>query len=128
MTGAPDRVGAQLLYHAALPDDWAVAVTDGEYRWSTRAVTLDEEGFVHCSYHHQLDDVVARFYADVDELAILVIDRNRLDAPVVDEPAADGVDELFPHVYGPIPTRAVVRVVQWLAGDGVAPSVVATIG
>lgn len=128
MTGAPDRVGAQLLYHAALPDDWAVAVTDGEYRWSTRAVTLDEEGFVHCSYRHQLDDVVARFYAAVDELSILVIDRRHLDAPVIDEPAADDVAELFPHVYGPIPTRAVVRVVQWLAGDGVAPSVVATIG
>ncbi|MEX2625945.1 MAG: DUF952 domain-containing protein, partial [Ilumatobacteraceae bacterium] len=85
-------------------------------------VTVEQQGFVHCSHPDQLDGVVARFYADVDELAILVIDRRQLDVRVIDEPPAEGVDELFPHVYGPIPVDAVSDVVRWRVDDGVAPS------
>ncbi len=126
----PERTdpSATTLFHVALPDDWARAAGTGTYGWSTRGVTLEEEGFVHGAHRHQLDGVVERFYADVEELAILVVDRDLLTAPVVDEPPADGVDELFPHVYGPIPVAAVVRVVQWRAADGVAPSVAVASG
>jgi uncharacterized protein (DUF952 family) len=62
--------------------------------------------------------VAQRFYADVSELVLLTIDPDRLTAPVVDEPPADGIDELFPHVYGPIPVDAVVRAEPWRPDDG----------
>ena len=51
------------------------------------------------------------FYADVvDPLVLLVIDTERLTAPVVEESPAEGVDETFPHVYGAINADAVIEV------------------
>jgi uncharacterized protein (DUF952 family) len=101
------------ITHVALPDDWADAQQHGEYRWSTRGVTLEHEGFIHCSLPHQVAGVIDRFYAGVDELVLLEIDTSRLDAPVVLEPPAPGVTEHFPHVYGPIPVAAVVTAAPW---------------
>ena len=107
------------IYHAAIPDDWERARLDGEYRVSTRGVGLEEQGFIHWSYEHQVADVANRFYRDVDELVLLRIDPTRLDRNVIDEAPADGGDELFPHVYGPIPVGAVVSVTVWRrGGDG----------
>lgn len=105
------------LLHLALPDDWRAACDAGEYRVSTRGRTLDEEGFVHCSYPRQLEGVANRFYGDLSELVILHVDPELLDAEVRLEPPADGVDELFPHVYGPIPTSAVIATTLWDRDD-----------
>lgn len=110
------------LLHAALPGDWELATRTGEYPWSTRGRTVGEEGFVHLSYPGQLDGVVERFYADVDPLVILVVDRTRLTDPVVDEPPAPGAAEHFPHLYGALPVDAVVRALQWSASSGVSAS------
>lgn len=111
-----------MIFHVALPDDWAAARAGGTYTVSTRGVTLDQEGFIHCSYDHQLEGVANRFYGDDEALVLLTIDPDLLDAEVgvVVEPPADGVDELFPHVYGPIALRAVVAAVTWpRCDDGV---------
>src|SRR5688572_5844597 len=43
------------LYHAALPADWTAAAAAGVYTMSTRGVTLEQEGFIHCSYRHQVE-------------------------------------------------------------------------
>lgn len=110
------------LFHAALPDDWQAALATGNYTTSTRGVTLDEQGFIHCSYRHQIETVVDHFYADVPELVLLRIDPGLLDdvdIDVVVEPPADGIDELFPHVYGPVPVSAVVSAETWRPVDGV---------
>lgn len=101
------------LLHIALPDDWATAQQSGEYRVSTRGRSLDDEGFIHCSYPHQLLGVAGRFYGDVDEVLLLHLDPNRLGAEVRVEPAVEGGSELFPHVYGPIPVAAVTATTRW---------------
>ena len=105
------------LLHLALPDDWTAARHAGEYRVSTRGRTLDEEGFIHCAYPSQLEGVANRFYADLIEVVILRIDPELLDAEIRVEPAAEGIDELFPHVYGPIPTSAVIASTWWDRDD-----------
>ncbi|CAN5525557.1 DUF952 domain-containing protein [soil metagenome] len=111
--------GSGPIYHAALPDDWSAARRCGEYRMSTRGVTLEHEGFIHCSHRHQVEGVARRFYSDVAELVLLTIDPARLPVPVVEEPPTDGIDELFPHVYGPIPVDAVESAERWRPdGDG----------
>jgi uncharacterized protein (DUF952 family) len=98
---APDQ-----LFHVALESEWRAAATAGEYRVSTRGRTLDDVGFVHASFEHQVPQIIS-FYDDVDEpLVVLVIDPTRLDVPVVVEDGGSG--EHFPHVYGPVPTTAVV--------------------
>jgi uncharacterized protein (DUF952 family) len=100
------------LYHIALPADWERALRSGMYTTSTRGVTLDEEGFIHCSRRHQIEAVAARFYADVAELVLLTIDEAALDVPVTDEDLY-GAGERFPHVYGPIPVAAVLDARPW---------------
>jgi uncharacterized protein (DUF952 family)/heme-degrading monooxygenase HmoA len=107
---------AQIL-HMALPADWRQAQTTNEYRVSTRGVSLEQEGFIHCSFPHQLEGVANRFYADLTDLELLHVQPDLLDVAVRVEPPADGVAELFPHVYGPIPTTAVVAVTPWRRGD-----------
>jgi glutathione S-transferase len=96
-----------------MPDDWASAFADGSYTMSTRDRTLAEEGFIHCSTRDQLVDTANRFYGDVEHLVLLTIDPGRVGSPVVFEPPAPGVDELFPHVYGPVPIAAVVAATSW---------------
>lgn len=104
---------APTILHIAVPNDWHQARDDGEYRVSTRGLSLEQEGFIHCSYPSQLEGVANRFYSDLTELIVLHIDVDLLEAEVRVEPPADGIDELFPHVYGPIPTAAVVATTPW---------------
>jgi uncharacterized protein (DUF952 family) len=104
--------------HLALPADWTEALAVGTYRISTRGRTLADEGFIHCAYPHQVRGVADRFYGDVDELVVVHVDPQLVDAEIRIEPPADGVDERFPHVYGPIPVTAVVATVRWCRSDG----------
>jgi uncharacterized protein (DUF952 family) len=97
------------ILHIAERTHWESARAAGvSYTMSTLGRTLDDEGFIHCSSDMaQVDGVLARFYTGVrrEDLVLLTIDVSRLDAPVRYEPAGD---ELFPHVYGPIPVSAVI--------------------
>jgi uncharacterized protein (DUF952 family) len=104
------------ILHIALPDDWADARVAGEYRVSTRGMTLDDEGFIHCSHPGQIETVANRFFGDVAELVLLHIEPELLEAEVRVEPASDS-GERFPHVYGPIPTAAVIATTWWDRGD-----------
>lgn len=105
------------ILHMALPEDWEAARAAGEYRVSTRGRSLDEVGFIHGSRADQIETVANAFYPDLSELVLLHIEPDLLDADVRIEPGAPGGDELFPHVYGPIPTRAVVATTWWDRGD-----------
>lgn len=100
------------LFHIALTSDWLEAQRSGTYTVSTLGRTLAEEGFIHAAYGDQWQGVRERFYSDVAEpLVLLRIDGELLDVPVVDEPPAPGSTELFPHIYGPLPTSAVVTAI-----------------
>ena len=99
------------IYHLATASDWDRAQQEGEYTTSTRGVTLEQEGFIHASRADQWEGVRDRYYADVDEqLLLLEIDTDLLDVPWVEEPPAPGVEETYPHIYGPLKPGAVVGV------------------
>jgi uncharacterized protein (DUF952 family) len=100
---------AQLL-HITERAAWEAAAGSGEYRMSSRGITLEQEGFIHCSLRHQLRAVAEAVYGDADDLVVLVIDSGRLTSPVRYE-AASGRAEQYPHVYGPVPASAVVEVI-----------------
>jgi glutathione S-transferase len=106
------------IFHLALPDDWAAAFSDGEYRMSTRGVTLEQEGFIHCSTRAQMEDTANRFYGDLEQLVVLTITPRLVPARLVFEAPAPGIDKLFPHLYGPIPIAAVVSAETWLRPFG----------
>ena len=97
------------IYHLALARDWEAAQFAGAYTVSTLGRTLAEEGFIHAARADQWPGVRERYYAGVTEpLVLLVIDPDRLAAEVRTE-AVPGLDETFPHVYGPIELDAVVE-------------------
>jgi glutathione S-transferase len=108
-----------VIYHAALPEDWDAARGAGTYEVSTRGVALADAGFIHAAYAGQIEGVANRFYADVEELVLLSIDRGALGVPVIDEsPTGDPADELFPHLFGPLPVDAVVDARRWTRQPG----------
>ena len=62
----------------------------------------------------QIEATANRFYADVDQLVLLSIDPSRVPHEIKWEPPAPGIDELFPHIYGPLPIGAVIRNDFWI--------------
>ena len=98
------------LLHITERTNWETALQTGWYRTSTRGVSLDEQGFIHCSLPHQLRTVAEYVYGDADDLVVLVIDSERLGVPVAYEAAEPGAEK-YPHIYGAVPTSAVSEVV-----------------
>ena len=76
---------------------------------STRGISLDQQGYIHCSLPHQLRGVAEAIYAGVDELVVLVIDEATLHAEVRFEDGGSGY--FFPHIYGPLPVTSVTEVI-----------------
>jgi glutathione S-transferase len=70
---------AHWLYHLALPEDWRQARAAGVYARSTRGLGLEQVGFIHASYAHQLAATYARFYGDAGPVVLLTIDPARLE-------------------------------------------------
>lgn len=97
-----------MILHLAVRADWEAGKREGSYPWSTRGVTVEQEGYTHCSFEHQWRGVRERFYGDLsdDQLVLLEIDESRLTSAVVVERLGDAPDE-FPHIYGPIDIEAV---------------------
>jgi len=94
------------IFHLAAARAWADSFATGEYRESTLNATLEEVGFIHASYAHQLRTVADAFYRDRSDVVLLVIDPQRVGAEVRVEDGGQG--ELFPHIYGALPVAAVV--------------------
>jgi uncharacterized protein (DUF952 family) len=83
--------------------------------------------FIHLSTPEQVHLPANRLYRGRDDLVLLHIDPALLDAPVRWEPgvATDPESMRFPHLYGPLPLRAVIGVTAYPpAPDGAFPPVV----
>jgi uncharacterized protein (DUF952 family) len=92
------------IFHIADEADWYAAAAAGAYTRSTRGKSLEEVGFIHCSFAHQVAGVAKFSYADASEpLVLLRIDPQRVTAPIQ-------IDDGFPHIYGPLHTDAVTEV------------------
>lgn len=98
------------IYHLALREDWEAAVAAGEpYAVSTLGSSLDEVGFLHCSYAGQVQRIADLVYRGRDDVLLLTIDRGRVRAKVRPEDLT-GEGEAYPHIYGPLDLDAVVDV------------------
>ncbi len=93
------------LFHLVDRDDWDPQAT--EHFGSTRGLTLADVGFIHLSTASQLAGVIDRFYDDVrTRLLVLEIDPALLPSGALRYDDVAG--ERFPHLYAPLPTRAVL--------------------
>ena len=98
-------------------DDWDEAQRTGaDYRRSTIGRSLEDEGFIHTSFAHQVQATADAFYRGRD-VVLLVIDPALVPGELRVEEIGDG--RAFPHLYGPIPLGAVVTATPVpVAGDG----------
>jgi uncharacterized protein (DUF952 family)/3-methyladenine DNA glycosylase AlkD len=112
------------IYHLVTASELAAGLAASHYTPARFAA----DGFVHCCGDETSTLAVARdYFAAVREpVLVLALDTRKLDAPCVFEapaPIAGGgrahlaSAEKFPHVYGPLPVRAVAAA-GVLARDG----------
>jgi uncharacterized protein (DUF952 family) len=104
-----------VLLHLCSQADWRDARRRGEHRPDS----LADAGFVHLSSPAQVHLPANRLFAGRTDLVVLHIDPARLSDPVRWEPgvATDPDAMLFPHLYGPLPTAAVVNVTPYRPGE-----------
>lgn len=105
-------------------DVWAHAVSVGEFTQSTLDNTLAEVGFIHCSFPGQTLEIVNRKFSDRENLVLLLIDEDKVVAPIKHEAALSGRAGVFPHIYGPLNVGAVYKVLSLtkdIEGKFVAP-------
>lgn len=107
LLGEPSPV-TEPLFHLTQRDLWAAAQQAGEWPWSSRDLTFEQQGYVHCSFRSQVPGVLAYLYPDADlaDLVALELDPAALEVPVVVEDLGAGA--AFPHVFAPLPLSAVV--------------------
>jgi uncharacterized protein (DUF952 family) len=94
-----------LIYHITTAEAAEAAQKSGEYAPEGFAL----EGFIHCSYAHQIQGVLQRRFQGRTNLVLLEIEPSRLPCPVIDE-NLEGGTELFPHIYGRLPMSTVVGI------------------
>lgn len=106
------------LLHICPRTAWDEAQQRGDYR----ADSLGTEGFIHCSTPAQVAGTANLLFRGRTGLVLLVIDGDRVAAPIRYEDAGSG--HIFPHVYGPLNLEAVVEVREFTPdadGTFVAP-------
>src|SRR5262245_55553838 len=106
-----------VLLHICAANDWQDAQRLGELCPDS----LREVGFVHLSTPEQVHLPANRLYSGRDDLLLLQVDPDRLEAEVRWEPGlpTDPTAMLFPHLYGPLPVSAVIGVNDYRPGpDG----------
>jgi uncharacterized protein (DUF952 family) len=93
-----------MIYHIATRKDWDAAKVAGEYT----TVSLQSEGFIHCSTAGQVQTTANRFFRGRQDLVLLNIDENKITVEIKYENLEGGKD-LFPHIYGSLPIEAIIR-------------------
>lgn len=94
-----------IIYHITTSEQWEEAKRLGHYD----SDTLATEGFIHCSTEPQVAGVLERYYKGRTGLVKLTIDRDKVQPPLVFE-LAGSINQVFPHIHGPLNLDAVVDV------------------
>ena len=94
-----------MIFHVTTAAAWTAALEMGHYE----APSLSAEGFIHASLPAQVKGVLERYYNGVSDLLLLHIDEHKIAVPVKWE-LAPSINEMFPHIYGPLNLDAVVKV------------------
>jgi uncharacterized protein (DUF952 family) len=95
----------RIIHHMCRADEWDAARPAGRYPGSSQDA---RDGFIHFSTAAQVVESAAKHRAGQDGLLLLTVDADRLGDTLRWEPSRGG--QLFPHLYGPLPVDAVLRV------------------
>ncbi len=94
-----------MIYHVTTKQQWEVALQNGFFE----VPSLQLEGFIHMSQHHQVAGVLERYYSGVNDLIVLHVEEKLLQSELKLE-WSPSVQEEFPHIFGAINVDAVVTI------------------
>jgi uncharacterized protein (DUF952 family) len=100
-----------LIFHFAEKEALKLYQKRGEYS----PPSLELEGFIHCSTGGQLNDTAKRLLGNRGELWLFIIDPKRVE-PVIKHEKNEELQQVFPHIYGPLNTDAVLDKILIEAG------------
>lgn len=104
----------KIIIHITTRSEWEAALKQGFYK----SQTFDLEDFIHCSTREQVVDTANSFFKDEPDLILLCINSEKVKGKIVYENLVGG-ERLFPHIYAPLNTDAVERVIDFhTAPDG----------
>ncbi len=98
-----------IIFHIAECGAW----DDAQARQRYRPEMFPGEGFIHCSTAGQVLQVANTRFRGRRDLLLLSIDTEKVAAEIRYE-NLEGGQQLFPHIYGELPTEAVVRVAEFI--------------
>ena len=94
------------IFHMCRADEWTTAMDVGQYNGSSQDIA---DGLIHFSDATQIVKSAAKHRAGQNDLVLLWVDPTLLKGCQLRwEPSRDAL--LFPHVYGPLNTDAVIRI------------------
>ena len=105
-------MASNTFLHLTTKQAWEDALKVGVYSHSTNGKTLEEVGFIHGSFAHQVEEVAGFVFAgSTEELVVLHLNIENLASNGIEvrvEEASNG--KSYPHIYGAIPCDLVDRV------------------
>lgn len=93
------------IFHMCRAEEWQAAQAAGHYDGSSQDRA---DGFIHFSTGAQLPESAARHRTGQTGLVLLTVDPEGCGDALKWEASRGG--QLFPHLYGPLSVRAVLRV------------------
>lgn len=104
-----------IILHACTKDEWEKSFVQGSFE----TLSLKSQGFIHCSEMDTILRVANSHWNGRRDLILLVIDASKVKSEVKFEPDPES-GTLYPHIYGPLNTDAVIEVKEFLPNqDGV---------
>ena len=87
-----------IVYKVALEREWTEAERDGVFRGA--AIDL-RDGYIHLSGAEQVEQTVALYFAERDDLVLVALESERFGEALKWERSRGG--DLFPHLYATLP-------------------------
>lgn len=98
---------SEVIYKICPRSEWEAAESAGVYRGSADD---QRDGFIHLSRKEQVDGTLAKHFAGKKDLVLVSVEADVLGDALKFEPSRGG--ELFPHLYGDLPTGIVLGAVE----------------
>ena len=98
---------ARNIFHITTTQQWLTAQKIGLYTHES----IIKEGFIHCSYQHQVLPSAQKHFSGQNDLIVLCISVKELKAELRVERGVGSMHD-FPHIYGEINLDAVKLVIN----------------
>jgi len=112
------RSGPAHVFKVVARETWEEACRRGTFGGSDDDL---RDGFIHLSAAHQLAGTLAKHFKGQTDLVLITLDADALGEKLKWEPSRGG--DLFPHLYGVLPTAVALDVRVVTSGADGAPIV-----